>query len=261
MNQQANNRRSAMIGTGIFSVLILLCWAFPDFWYTAPQTSRGLWFAEAEQVHGWVFRALPVAESAEKILVADRLVSGEFINEQKHVVRVFSAKRYQEKQNEIGLFVHTPDRCWTESGWRIEPAAPDVIELTVHGAPLQFERRVFVYEGHRELVYFCGLVGGRPLPYRLDHNLSVGLKHQLRSAIDKTGTTLRAADSRLWRRVWDSFLTRQPFLGPKQFLRVSTSLDAQDVAEADRRLQELLPRWLQPADYEQERRVWRAKKI
>ena len=79
-------------------------------------------------------------------------------------------------------------------------------------------------------------------------------------AIDKTGTTLRAMDSRLWRRVWDSFRSRQSFLGPKQFLRCSTSLDSSDAAEADRRLLELLPRWLQPADYEQERRAWEAKK-
>ncbi|MBI3416393.1 MAG: exosortase-associated EpsI family protein [Verrucomicrobia bacterium] len=251
-----------MIGTGIFSALILLCWSFPDFWYTQSGRAQDfVWFSENDRLNGWTFRSVPVAESAEKILVADRLINGEFFNEKKEIVRVFSAKRYQENQNEIGLFVHTPDRCWTESGWQIEPAVPDVVALSIHGVPLQIERRIFVYEGHRELVYFCGLVGGQPLPYRLDHNLSVGLKHQLRTAIDKTGTTLRAADSRLWRRVWDSFVSRQPFLGPKQFLRVSSSLAAGSDAEADRRLQEFLPRWLQPADYEQERRAWLAKQL
>jgi hypothetical protein len=52
-------------------------------------------------------------------------------------------------------------------------------------------------------------------------------------------------DSLLWRRVLESFLSRRPLLGPKQFLRISTPLDGAE-ADADQRLRQFLPLWLEP---------------
>jgi hypothetical protein len=237
----------------VFALLVLLCWGFPRYWYTRTDPALGhYWLSEQQDVPGWVFREIPVSEAAERALVADRLVSGEFSRGDRPPMRVFSAKRYAEKENEIGLFVHTPDRCWTEGGWRLEPTQPEVVELDVHGLRIRFERRVFAANGHRELVYFGGTVGGQPLPYRLDHNLSVGMRYALRRSTDRTGTTLRASDSRLWARTWDSFLSRSPLIGPKQFIRLSTPLTGDDPARADRNLQEFLPLWLHRADYEAE---------
>ena len=258
---EAIGRSRALLAIAIFSGLILLCWCFPEFWYTRSNEQQSfVWYNETTNVDGWKFKEVPVAEAAEKLLVADRLFNGQFYNNQNTTVAVFSAKRYQEKQNEIGLFVHTPDRCWTESGWRIEPLTPDVVELNVHGVPLQLERRVFAYDKHRELVYFCGLVGGQTLPYRLDHNLAVGQRQLLRAAVDKTGSTLRASDSRLWQRVWDSFVSRRRLLGPKQFLRISTSIQGGNIEKADELLQQLLPQWLVKTDYLSELRTWHDKK-
>jgi hypothetical protein len=175
------------------------------------------------------------------------------------LLRVFSAKRYAESGNDFGLFVHTPDRCWTESGWRMEPVQPEFRRLEIHGIPLEFERRIFATESGRELVYFTGLVGGQPLPYRLDHNLSVGMRHALHVAKDDTGTTLRASDERFWRRVWESFLARRRLLGPKEFLRISTPISETGIAKADGLLEDFLSQWLQPVEYAKELQMWQAR--
>lgn len=242
---------------GLLSALVGILWGFPTVWYTKADAQLGhYWLTEQTNLAGCTFHELPVSKAAEAILVADRLVSGEFRWGDGKLVRVFSAKRYVESQNEIGLFVHTPDRCWTESGWKMEPIQPEFRPLTVHGIPLVFERRVFATGTQRELVYFAGLVGGQPLPYRLDHNLSVGMKHALKMAKDETGTTLRASDRRFWRRVWDSFTARRRLIGPKQFIRVSTPVVGDEVAKADALLEEFLPRWLQPVAFEKEIEAW-----
>ncbi|MBI4326078.1 MAG: exosortase-associated EpsI family protein [Chloroflexi bacterium] len=252
--------KSVIPVTAILSALVLGCWAFPRFWYTQTDAQEAyFWLSEQTEIKGWNYQEFPVAKSAEATLVADRLVNGEFTNPAGSIVRVFSAKRYQEKQNEIGLFVHTPDRCWTEAGWKLEPAVPDLVEVALHGITLRFERRIFATGNQRELVYFCGLTGGQPLPYRLDHNLSIGLKYQLRTAKDKSGATLRASDQQLWNRVWESFVSRRPLLGPKQFLRVSTPIQGEDSSAADQLLKEFLPSWLASVDYQKELEAWQRR--
>ncbi len=252
--------KSVILVTALLAALIVGCWAFPKFWYTRTDAQKGyFWLSEQAEIKGWEYQEVPVAKSAEATLVADRLVNGEYSGHDGRIVRVFSAKRYEEKQNEIGLFVHTPDRCWTEAGWKLEPAVPDTAELALQGMTLRFERRIFTIGNQRELVYFCGLTGGQPLPYRLDHNLSVGLKYQLRTAKDRTGSTVRASDQRLWDRVWESFISRRPLLGPKQFLRISTPMQVEDGLAADRLLKEFLSSWLVSVDYRKELETWQRK--
>lgn len=246
---------------GILVLLFLTggLWLFPRVWYVQGSLGRDLlWFSEAAEVKGWNYREIPVAESAEKLLVADRLVNGEFASGEGRVVRVFSAKRYQERPDDVGLFVHTPDRCWTQAGWKLEVTTPDAVEVNLHGRKLVFERRVFSGGGQRELVYFGGIVGGQPLPYRLDHNLSIGMRYALAGAQDRTGSSLRASDSLFWRRVWDSFITRSPLFGPKQFVRISTPVGTEDPARGDRLLVEFLNQWLAVGDYPKELAAWSA---
>jgi hypothetical protein len=101
-------------------------------------------------------------------------------------------------------------------------------------------------------------VGGQPVPYRLDHNLSVGMKRALRVAAGQAESGVRAADTRFWGRIWRGFVERNPLLGPKQFIRVSVSSSGEDLAEGDRLLQDFLRRWLEPSDYEAELRAWLA---
>lgn len=261
MPDTLKGNRSFLI-IGVFSALIVLLWGFPYLWYRGSDAhTRYFWLSENGQVAGWTFREVPVSESAEKVLVADQMVNGEFAAGGRQV-RVFSAKRYRENQNEIGLFVHTPDRCWTQAGWKIEATNPSIVKVDLHGIRIPFERRIFHTSGHRELVYFAGLTGGQPLPYRLDHNLSVAMKYQLAEKSDVRGTALRIGDNTLWARLWDSFTNRRQLLGPKQFLRISTPAPSgADVAEADKLLTQFIQEWLSPTDYEAELQSWNSRQL
>ena len=246
----------------IWIVPVVLClfvaalWVFPGVWYTKQGTGQAVWFVERSALDGWEYVSIPISESAERVLVADRTVSGEF-KRGDQPIRVFSAKRYAEKANEIGLFVHTPDRCWVEGGWRIEPVTPDVMQASVHGVELTMERRMFDFRGHRELVYFCGLVGGKPLPYRLDHNLSVGMRTALKERAATESTAARVSDTHFWNRLWSSFASRRALDGPKQFVRISTPVKGDEIAAADERLRQFLGEWLVPGDYEKELAAFR----
>ena len=152
--------------------------------------------------------------------------------------------------------MHTPDRCWVEAGWQIESSEPQTTEVRLNEEPIRFERRVFVSGPNRELVYFGGLVRGKPLPYRLDHNLSIAHRLQAGSKKKAAAVGLRVSDGHFWKRLWDSFASREELFGPKQFIRISTPISADDMALADQRLREFLPRWLIPGDYEAEKRAW-----
>jgi hypothetical protein len=247
--------------TIILGALVIGLWTFPRFWYTRADPSQAfVWLVPQQTLPGWEYKAVPVNQAAERLLAADETASGEFVNAQdQRRVQVFAAKRYTERRHDIGLFVHTPDRCWTEAGWQLEPAPPDHVELSVHGTKITFERRIFSQAGQRQLVLFGGLVGGQPLPYRLDHNLSVGMRSALRRAVKQSGGTLRASDKLFWQRVWESFLSRRQLLGPKEFLRVSTEVRGANAATADALLAEMLERWLRPAEFTEELRAWKAK--
>ena len=118
------------------------------------------------------------------------------------------------------------------------------------------ERRIFVKDKHRELVYFAGLVGGEPLPYRLDHHLSVARRYQVKERVEQSGAALRASDSQFWGRLWESFTNRRELFGPKHFIRISVPLTG-DVAAADEEIQAFLPQWLAPAEYAREREEWK----
>ena len=124
----------------LMSLTVVGVWQFPRFWYVRsdPQLRR-VWFSGGTNVANWTFQPIPVEKTAEVALAADKLLSGQFTNAAGQVVQIFSAKRYSENQNEIGLFMHTPDRCWTESGWKIEAVLPDHVELQLHGLPVVFE--------------------------------------------------------------------------------------------------------------------------
>lgn len=231
------------------ALMVVGIWVFPRLWYTRMDRSQtAQWLAEQTNAPGWRYETIAVDKSAERLLVADRLVNGEFTREGAGsvVVRVFGARRTKEDPKEIGLFVHTPDRCWVQGGWNLGEITPDYVEVDLHGRKIGFERRLFEVRGQQELVYFAGLVGGQTLPYRLDHNYSVSRRVVAAGEKDRVHKANRWNDMQLWKRVLDSFLSRRPLLGPKQFLRISTPVEGADIAGADRRLVAMLPMWLKP---------------
>jgi hypothetical protein len=242
------------------SLAVLSVWLFPLFWYSKTDTLQGrFWLVEQDQMPGWHYKELPVSQVAEVVLAADKIVSGEFAKDGQEIVRVFSAKRYSEGESEFDMFSHTPDRCWTSVGWKLEPARPEFVELTLQGIWLKLERRIFVTGTHRELVYFGALVGGQPLPYRLDPHLSIGIKRGEKSHAGIFGKMAGAIDAHFLSWPWKSFVNRRPLNGPKQFIRVSTPVVGSDAKEADRLLTDFLPHWLAPVDYRQELAQWRRR--
>jgi len=242
------------------SLSVLLVWAFPRFWYSKTDPHQGyFWLAEQKQIADWHYKALPLSQAAEAVLAADKTVNGEFDTDSQAVVRVFSAKRYSDQESEFDMFSHTPDRCWTSVGWKLEPATPEFVELTLQGITLKLERRIFASGTHRELVYFGALVGGQPLPYRLDPHLGIGIKRGEKSPAGIFGKMLGAIDARFFSWPWKSFVNRRPLNGPKQFIRISTSVFGNDAKDADRLLTYFLPHWLVPVDYRQELGQWRRR--
>jgi len=251
--------KPAVVALILFSGVIGTLWAFPSFWYANRRTNADYaWFAEQTQIAGWEHRKVPIGKSAEAILVADRIVNGEFSQPDGRNVLVYSAKRYLEKENEIGLFSHTPDRCWTATGWKIDPAEPSFIKVPVDGIEILFERRIFVAGMQRQLVYFGALVGGKPLPYRIDQYLVASTKRKDGVRGDSEGTWQRLKQPRLWSWAWDSFINRTPLSGPQQFFRVSTPIRGSNVAEADDLLMQFLPQWLVRTEYASEFAAWNA---
>lgn len=254
--------KSAVVTAVVFSLAVVTLWSFPAFWYNNNQsTGQGyVWFSARTNLPGWEFTIVPVSESAESILVADHIVNGSFTNAASTEIRVYSAERYLKKGNEIGLFSHTPDRCWTAVGWELERVKPDVVGCDVHGATMMFERRIFTSGAQRELVYFGAMVGGKPLPYRLDQHFAASLKRKSNDGGDVDSTFLRLRETRLWGWAWQSFVNRTPLAGPQQFVRISTPVAGLDVNKADETLKKFLPLWLQPANYEAELAKWKASR-
>jgi hypothetical protein len=122
-----------------------------------------------------------------------------------------------------------------------------------------FERRIFVKGAHRELVYFGALVGGQPLPYRIDQYLDVGVKRSEKPPTGIFGKMLGAVDARFLTWPWKSFVNRRPLSGPKQFVRVSTPLSGSETGNADELLSGFLPQWLALTDYREELRAWQRR--
>lgn len=246
------SKNKSAVGVFVLSLSLLLLWQFPDYWY-ASEWDDSIWFGEQEDVDGWEYSERSVNKAAESILAADKTAHGEFRrSKEEDVVGVFSAKRFVEKWDEGSLFSHTPDRCWTGIGMKILPESPFFIEKILHGIPLILERRIFAFEGNRELVYFGAIVGGES--YRLDQFLDSEMNRQ--NPGDRLGVFRgimeRLLNSRIWSKSIESFLNRDRFIGPQHMFRVSTSVQG-SLDSAEDRLEKILEKWLVPASYQNER--------
>lgn len=234
---------------GLLGALVVACWAFPRWWYvgTAGDAPR-LWLIERTNVPGWTFKAESVSESEERQLAADELFAGRYDRPSGERVSLFTARRLDENPNLLGLFVHTPDFCWAQAGWRLDAGLrQDVVRLVLHGIPLEAERRVFFDPANRgELVYFFGLIGGQPLGYRLDHNLAIARRSAVTRGGVRGGSVLAGTDNLFWRRIWQGFVERRALLGPKQFVRVSVPLQPGREAAAEALIREALETLLAP---------------
>jgi len=243
-NKTLNTKRAIRV-TFVFLIFVAGLCVFPEVWYKSNVTGGAIKMLTLRtNTSDWTFEALPVEKSAERVLVADEIISGVCSNGMGHEVYIFLASRHNPRRNEIGLFTHTPDRCWTEAGWVPEPVMPDHLQINLYGLDLTFERRVFRAGQLRVLVYFGGLADGQPIPFRLDHNISVGVRLITRGTIDRTGTLLRATDLHYWKRIWESFVSRKSITGTAQFIRVSTEIHSEDLTKSDELLKSFMEQCL-----------------
>jgi hypothetical protein len=232
---------------------------FPRFWYRLAAGDVH-WFAESRTLPGWSVSPVPLSEAAEAQVGAHTWVSARFGRTDGAEVTVFCAKRYGESWADVAPFAHTPDRCWTIAGWKIEPAEPEVQETMLSSIPVRFERRLFRGGNRSELVYFGAILGGRPVPFRLDQYLSFGRRMGRSEDTMATEAYRRAGDARFWACMWNCFRNRLSFNSAAHFIRVSTPVSTTDLASSDRLLQEFLRAFLVPTDYAAEAREWRAKR-
>ncbi len=107
----------------------------------------------------------------------------------------------------------------------------------------------FAFGPKRELMYFGAIVGGKPLPYRLDQFLDSGLGRK--DSGDVAGTVGRLANARIWSWAFESFSNRTRLAGPQHMIRVSTPV-SKELDSAEVRLKEILEKWLVPISYREE---------
>lgn len=250
--QNIMNRWGKHFGVSGLALGVLLLWQFPTFWYAEKEGTIYQWFGLNEEIPEWEFNPSPVGDAAEAVLKADQMDNGFYQQEGGAIVRTFSAKRFEEKENAVGLFSHTPDRCWTNTGMVIEDAEPYFIEVEISGIKMIMERRVFSGGRYDELVYFGALVGGEALPYRMDQYLGSGRRRKGAGG-DTAGSVDRLFNSRVWTWAFESFAKRARLAGPQQLIRVSTPV-VQSIKTADERLLNFLRHWLVVVDYEEERK-------
>lgn len=233
----------------ILVILVVGCYVFPSLWYQGePPKDRMFWLKEQLAPAGWAFEPIPVPAVAESSISADRYFSGVFRNASGSAVTVFTAKVFEDSGSGMKIFAHTPDTCWPTVGWRQVPIEPSYIEMELHGKNVVFERRLYRAGTRSELVLFGALVGGKPLPYRLNHWQSYS------QVVAESGTNANLLTSRFfqketWQLVVNSFRTQRPLEGAKHFIRLSTAAQLDSLQQADTLLREFLRVWLMPGSF------------
>lgn len=232
---------------GLGCLLVLFLWGGPALWYSRPPDGVAWPLELRPRLDGWHYEPGNISDAEGRALLADHVETGTYQRQGQVPLRWFAANRGFATVNEIGLFAHTPDRCWTQSGWTLESSLPETKMIHHQGKQWQLERRLFRLGNHLELVYFGGLIQGQPPRFRLDHNLSVAQRKQNKGLNMSTELQLRLTDGRLWGRVADAFRSRTPLSGSRTFFRVSVPVAPGAVQEGDALIESVLSEWLNSA--------------
>ena len=153
-----------------------------------------------------------------------------------------------------GSIEHTAPLAHGSSGGPVVDAAGRFLALNTNRAGEGF---YLALPADAELARRVEALGQGKSPFR--PHLGIGIKRGEKSFAGIFGKLLGAIDARFLSWPWKSFVNRRPLNGPKQFIRVSTSVFGNDARDADRLLTDFLPHWLVPVDYRQELGQWRRR--
>lgn len=215
--------------------------SFPAIWFKKP-TFGGVWFRGKTNVSNWIYQDVPITSAVEKIITCDFATNGEFTNPNDSKVRVFLSSRLREVENDLQLFAHPPDLCWRAAGFEMIPTTPSFRTVTVSGLVIPFERRIFEQNGFKELVYYAGLLSGKPLPFRLGWD-------RLPDADNATGHSVPIPTLRSLKRIPQTLRSRETLAGAKQFIRISTPVAISNVSRGDTLLENFLKEWLEASGF------------
>jgi hypothetical protein len=119
------------------------------------------------EIDGWEARDLPVGETefvasaVERILKYDDVLYRTFQRGNVNI-GVFISYWGRGKSSVREVSAHTPDRCWTTSGWQVV-SIDNQVPMDFHTFQLMpAEQRVFTFHGTPMYVKFWHIVGGEP---------------------------------------------------------------------------------------------------
>lgn len=155
---------------GFVCLTLVLAIAFQFFRATEQEhVSRGEHLENyiRNEVPGWEVRDLPVGETefmvntVERILRFDDVLYRSF--ERNGVNFSIFITYWGEGKNPVReVAKHTPDRCWTTSGWRVVDIYNRFPMEFTDFSLLPTEKRMFTFHGRPMHVKFWHLVGGQP---------------------------------------------------------------------------------------------------
>jgi hypothetical protein len=232
------NTRTVMALLAGFAAVVLGPW----IWFATAADDPGsrMAFGVRTAIAGWEFLNEPVPPAAQETLATTNLFNGRFRGPDARVVTVFAAEWHTGSSRSMSVVQHTPDICWVGAGWvLVDAGQPDQVALEVGGKAVDFQCRAFAGPGggHRELVVWCTLVGGRILPeserWQQEGSGGVGRRERFEAAYRRVAMGHFLSNVRL----------RRLGTGDKQFVRFSVPLRG-NWAESLADLQRFASLWL-----------------
>jgi hypothetical protein len=228
--------------TGLFCVCVGSAWLWVRL--GRPAQSDSYWF----EVHTNLakLKFFPKATDAETLakLGTTNVIDGIFTDASQLEARAFLASWTSEEGKQVSAVDHTPDLCWPHVGWKpIEIGQPRQIALAFSGQTLPFECRVFESAGgHRELVVWCSLLGGRVMP-ELDL-LRLSAKDSNEVYNDHASRSVTVRRRLKITQFFETITHRLPTQGNRQFARYSVSIPS-DWSAGLQQITNTCPQWLE----------------
>jgi exosortase len=227
--------RFPIVATALFTAALIGAWAW--FNVAVPPAPARYTFYLQKSIEGYRFEPEEVPQAAVEILGTTNLINGRFVGEHEEI-RIFAAT--WGKEADMSVVQHTPDICWVAAGWRpVKLGQPESVRIVSREKQVHFECRVFRSpdRNSKQVAIWCTLLGGSVLPE--------GTRWAIEDDSTLDSRNLAAASGRRMavHHLMRALKERVPGTRNKQFLRLSTTLDADDWRSGLHGLQGFLSRF------------------